>query len=110
MTTLAVGGVSAGEQGIVSGVFNTSRELGGAFGVGVLAAVAATRTSSVTDTAGSRAAALREGYQAGVVGASVLVFVALVLAAVLIPRERAKRQPAGVARGARRRFLALRQF
>jgi EmrB/QacA subfamily drug resistance transporter len=34
MTTSALGEVTEDEQGIASGVFNTSREIGGAFGVG----------------------------------------------------------------------------
>ena len=89
-TTFAIGGVSQGEQGIVSGVFNTSREIGGALGVGVLAAVAAAQTISGANTAGSRAAALSEGYQAGVLGAFVLVFVALALAVALLPRTQSE--------------------
>jgi EmrB/QacA subfamily drug resistance transporter len=90
MTTSALGGVTEGEQGIASGVFNTSREIGGAFGVGALAALAAGRTGA---DAASRAEALNRGLQAGVIGATVFVFAALLVAVALLPREQAFASP-----------------
>jgi EmrB/QacA subfamily drug resistance transporter len=86
MTTSAVGGVSPSEQGIASGVFNTSREIGGAFGVGALAAVAASQAGSLTDTAAAGPQALNDGFQAGLIGGTGLVLAALMLAVVLLPR------------------------
>jgi EmrB/QacA subfamily drug resistance transporter len=88
MTTFALGGVTEGEQGIASGVFNTSREIGGAFGVGALAALAAGQTGSFGGNAASRADGINHGLQAGVTGAAIFVFAALLLAVVLLPRKR----------------------
>jgi EmrB/QacA subfamily drug resistance transporter len=88
MTTAALGGVTEGEQGIASGVFNTSREIGGAFGVGALAAVAAGQTGSFRESAASRAEALNAGLQAGVIGAAIFVFAALLVTVALLPRGR----------------------
>lgn len=49
----------------------------------------------------TRAQALNEGFQAGLIGATIIVFVALLLAAVLLPREpKPKRTPAPVAEAA----------
>jgi EmrB/QacA subfamily drug resistance transporter len=94
MTTSALGGVSQAEQGIASGVFNTSREIGGAFGVGALAAVAATQAGSVAGGAAPGADALNEGFQAGLIGGSAFVLTALLLVVVLLPRQ-ASPNPAG---------------
>jgi hypothetical protein len=88
MTTSALGGVTEGEQGIASGVFNTSREIGGAFGVGALAALAAGQTGSFGESAASRAEALNDGLRAGVIGAAIFVSAALVVTVALLPRER----------------------
>jgi MFS family permease len=88
MTTAALGGATEDEQGIASGVFNTSREIGGAFGVGALAALAAGQTGSFGGNAASRAEALNDGLQAGVTGAAIFVLAALLVAVALLPRER----------------------
>lgn len=88
MTTSALGGVMEGEHGIASGVFNTSREIGGAFGVGALAALAAGQTGPLGENAASRAEALNDGLQAGAIGAAIFVLAALLVAVALLPRER----------------------
>jgi hypothetical protein len=99
LTTAAVGGVAQSEQGIASGVFNTSREIGGAFGVGALAAVAASQAGSLTDTTAAGARALNDGFQAGLIGGTGFVLAALLLAVVLLPRRpRTQPQSAAVAR------------
>jgi EmrB/QacA subfamily drug resistance transporter len=96
MTSSAIGGVSESEQGIASGVFNTSREIGGAFGVGVLAAVAATQAGSLTDGAAAGAQALNDGFQAGLTGGAAFVFIAVLLTVVLLPRDPPGTRPARV--------------
>jgi hypothetical protein len=88
MTTSALGGVTEGKQGIASGVFNTSREIGGAFGVGAPAALAAGQTGPLGENAASRAEALNDGLQAGAIGAAIFVLAALLVAVALLPRER----------------------
>ena len=85
MFIAATTGVPAGEQGLSSGLLNTSQELGPAIGLAALAGVAAavTATPAVTD--------LVSGYRAGFLGAAVLVAVAALVAT---------RLPVGVGRAA----------
>ena len=58
----ATSGVGMGEQGIVSGLLNTSRQLGGALGLTVLATAAADRMSSRVGHGHGALEALTSGY------------------------------------------------
>jgi EmrB/QacA subfamily drug resistance transporter len=84
MTTFALAGVRDTDQGVASGLFNTSREVGGAFGVGLLAAVAASHTDAVEQA--SHTVALNDGYRLGMLGAAVMAALALLVATLLLPR------------------------
>ncbi|MFI2234134.1 MFS transporter [Nocardia testacea] len=89
----AATGVDAREAGAASGVFNSSRQLGGCVGVAVLATVAATRTGPATDPI-----ALNSGY-ALALGLSAAVFVlAAAVAALVLPRRAASGGDAGPSR------------
>src|SRR5215207_192559 len=67
------------DAGLASGVVNTSMQVGGAFGLAVLATLATDRTETLRAQGDSAAAALTGGYQlaflvaAGLVGAAILV-------------------------------------
>jgi MFS family permease len=58
----AMGDVDANEAGLASGLVNTAFMMGGALGLAVLASLAASRTSSLTASHHSQAAALVGGY------------------------------------------------
>ena len=57
LASLATSGVGAADTGIVSGIANTSRTMGGSLGLAVTATIAATRTDG-----GTSPAALTDGY------------------------------------------------
>ncbi|WP_405741602.1 DHA2 family efflux MFS transporter permease subunit [Streptomyces sp. NBC_01525] len=83
VAAIATSGAAPGDQGLVSGLINTSRQMGGALGLSVLSTVAAARALS-----GDGRAALAGGYGLAFhVGALVLV-VAIVLMLVALPRRR----------------------
>jgi EmrB/QacA subfamily drug resistance transporter len=80
LTLLATTGAKPEDHGLVSGIVNTTGQLGGALGLAVLVAVAAGRTASLT-AAGTVGAeeALISGYRFALGTGAVFVAVALVL-------------------------------
>jgi EmrB/QacA subfamily drug resistance transporter len=86
MFIAATTGVPPEEQGLTSGLLNTSQELGPAIGLAALAGVAAAVTTAPT------AASLASGYRAGFLGAALLVLTATV-AAARMPRDIGRATP-----------------
>ena len=83
-TIAAVAGIEDREQGLASGLINTSQQIGGALGLAVLATVANSRTEDVIAEAGGNPTALVEGFQAAFLGAALIAAIGLVLTLVLI--------------------------
>jgi predicted MFS family arabinose efflux permease len=85
LTLLATGGVAPDDQGLASGLFNTSQQIGGALGLAILTTVANSATDRV---GGAQADALVHGYTtAFAVGAGLLALGAGVVAVLLRSRE-----------------------
>ena len=79
LMTLAMSGVAPEDSGLASGLVNTTQQVGAAFGIAILASVAANRTG------GERSAeALLSGYSAAFTLATALVLAAFVVAAVVL--------------------------
>jgi EmrB/QacA subfamily drug resistance transporter len=82
-TIAAVSGVQEHEQGLASGLINTSQQIGGALGLAVLSTIATSRTGHVMASGTSNLPnALAEGFQSAFLGGAVIA--ALGFAATLI--------------------------
>jgi EmrB/QacA subfamily drug resistance transporter len=95
LMSLAMSGVRPEEAGLASGLVNTSLQVGGAFGLAVMATLATNRTSDLIASGDSSAAALTSGYQlAFLIAAGLIVVAGLVAAFVIQPVAGAAEQPA----------------
>jgi|SRR5829696_1077499 len=93
LTLTATTNVGAEDQGLASGIFNTSQQVGGALGLAILSTLATDRTTSYLAGLGGRpsssqeAAALVEGFQAAFAVGAGLMVAGLVMVLVLLRRR-----------------------
>ena len=82
--------VSAKEQGLVSGLLNTSTQVGTALGLSLLVTIATTRTNFLVREGTSSLIALVDGFRWAFFVAAGLAVVGLLLAFFFVPKESAK--------------------
>jgi EmrB/QacA subfamily drug resistance transporter len=100
LTLVATTGLENKDQGLASGLFNTSQQIGGALGLAILTSLAASKTSSVHGV--SQSEALVQGFHVAFLGGAVFIIAALVVFMALlrkrhVARIEAEAQPAPAA-------------
>jgi MFS family permease len=80
----AMNDVEADQSGLASGIVNTSFMMGGAFGLAVLASLAAAVSATSLGSGAEQAAALTDGYRAAFGAGAVFAVIAALLGAVLL--------------------------
>jgi EmrB/QacA subfamily drug resistance transporter len=94
-TVVAMRNVAPRDTGIAAGLLNTSQQLGGAIGLAALAAVASVVSRSRLASNVGRAAALTDGYKAGLLVGAVIFAVGAVVAFIVINARVAAAEAAG---------------
>ncbi|MEV4295928.1 MFS transporter [Microbispora rosea] len=89
LTTLGMSDARSDDAGLVSGVFNTTQQVGMAAGVALLSTLAASRTEGLLAGGESEAVALTGGYRLAFTVSLALLVGALVVAYVVLRRPRA---------------------
>jgi len=103
VTIAAVSGIPDREQGLASGLINTSQQIGGALGLAILATIATAKTNDALSAAGgspsAQGEALTEGFaRAFEVGAGFAI-VGAILATVLISGRQSREHAEAAQRG-----------
>ena len=90
LMTLAMAGATEEDSGLLSGLVNTTQQVGGALGLAVLATLSTTRSSTLQSQGHSLASSLTGGYHLAFTVGAVLVIASIPLALVMLRPEAAE--------------------
>jgi len=90
MAMAATAGVPRGEEGLVSGVLNSSRQIGASVGLAALATIATAQTATLAGAGTPTAQALTSGYTHAFTVSAAVTIAGAVVAAIVIPRRAAR--------------------
>jgi EmrB/QacA subfamily drug resistance transporter len=93
-TIAATQGARQGQQGLASGLVNTSRQVGGGLGIAVLITLATSLSSQLIGRGHGVPQALTDGFRLGYLIAAGLCAAAAVMASTLVPKHIGERTPA----------------
>ena len=93
VTITAMAGVEPQEAGLASGLVNTSRQVGGALGLAILATVATAHTNALAGGGQPSAAALTEGFQRAFEVGAGFALAGAVVAVVALPQIKRRQAP-----------------
>jgi hypothetical protein len=85
LMTLAMADATDSDSGLLSGLINTTQQVGGALGLAVLATLSTARTEDLLAGGDRDAAALTGGYQLAFGAGLVIVLAAIAVAAAVLP-------------------------
>jgi EmrB/QacA subfamily drug resistance transporter len=95
LMTLAMSSATPADSGLLSGLVNTTQQVGGALGLAILATLATSRTDGLVEDGGSTASALTSGYTLAFgIGAGFVVAAIAIAVAVLRPAPATVSEPA----------------
>jgi EmrB/QacA subfamily drug resistance transporter len=89
LTLVATTGLQNEDQGLASGIFNTSQQVGGALGLAILSTLAASRTANSVDV--SQSQALVNGFHVAFAGGAAFVLAGLGAMLALLRRRDVER-------------------
>ncbi|MRH88119.1 DHA2 family efflux MFS transporter permease subunit [Nocardia sp. SYP-A9097] len=98
LTNLGMSAARADDAGLASGLFNTTQQVGMAFGIAVLSTLAASRTGDRLTAGATEAAALTDGYRLAFTVATGVLAVALLISCTVLRRPSAATDSASVER------------
>jgi MFS family permease len=88
LTLIATTGLDDDDQGLASGLFNTSQQVGGALGLAILSTLA---TSKMSTAGGSPTHALVVGFHWAFAGGAVVMIAALIVMLALLRKRHVAR-------------------
>jgi len=87
LTLVATTGLKNEDQGLASGLFNTSQQIGGALGIAALSTIATSHTTDALGTGSALPVALVDGFHAAFLVGAIAAALGIIASLTLIRRD-----------------------